>query len=164
MPTSHQHSIHRHVARTAGIIIMIYDGVSFPGRKKYIHRFFPPSIYLTVSLFPEEKILTDFNFQGASDEVIKERGQVIACINMLGLNNELFRSHVDLKRRLVEMCVQAVLSDFVSDKSQASSNPESAAVAEHVMQWAYDLIVLDPYGNFGKKVNEPLLGREKRKQ
>lgn len=91
--------------------------------------------------------------------MIKERGQVIACINMLGLNNELFRSHVDLKRRLVEMCVQAVLSDYVSDKSQAAASPDSAAIAEHVMQWAYDLIVLDPYGNFGKKVNEPLLGK-----
>ena len=27
--------------------------------------------------------------------------QVIACINMLGLNNELYRSHVELKRHLV---------------------------------------------------------------
>lgn len=80
---------------------------------------------------------------------------------MLGLNNELYRSHVDLKRRLVEMCVQAVLSDFVSDRSQVPSGSDSAAIAEHVMQWAYDLIVLDPYGNFGKKVNEPLLGNEK---
>ena len=25
------------------------------------------------------------------------------------------------------------------------------------MQWAYDLIVLDPYGNFNRKVSETLL-------
>lgn len=91
---------------------------------------------------------------GASEAVIKERGQVIACINMLGLNNELFRSHVDLKRRLVEMCIQAVLSD-VRDKSQV--NADCTAMAEHVMQWAYDLVVLDPYGKFDKKVSESLL-------
>jgi hypothetical protein len=29
--------------------------------------------------------------------------QVIACINMLGLNNELYRSHVELKRQLVSI-------------------------------------------------------------
>lgn len=33
----------------------------------------------------------------------------------------------------------------------------NSALAEHVMQWAYDLIVLDPYGRFGKKVTESLL-------
>ena len=31
------------------------------------------------------------------------------------------------------------------------------ATAEDVMQWAYDLIVLDPYGNFTRKVSEALL-------
>jgi hypothetical protein len=92
---------------------------------------------------------------GASDDVVKERGQVIACINMLGLNNDLYRSYVELKRRLIEMCVQAVLSDF-RDKS-APASPESYAVAQHVMQWVYDLVVFESPGKFGKKVNEPLL-------
>ena len=89
-----------------------------------------------------------------SDDVVKERGQVIACINMLGLNNELYRSHVDLKRRIVELCVQAVLADLRGNENAVSTN---SASAEHVMQWAYDLIVLDTYGNFGKKVTEILL-------
>lgn len=31
---------------------------------------------------------------------------------MLGLNNELYRSHIELKRNLVEQCIQAVLVDF----------------------------------------------------
>ncbi len=92
---------------------------------------------------------------GASDVVVKERGQVIACINMLGLNNELYRSYVELKRRLIEMCVQAVLSDF-RDKSLPVS-PESYEVAQHVMQWVYDLVVFESPGRFDKKVNEPLL-------
>ena len=30
----------------------------------------------------------------------------------LGLNNELYRSHVELKRQIVELCVQAVLADL----------------------------------------------------
>ena len=89
-----------------------------------------------------------------SEDVIKERGQVIACINMLGLNNELYRSHVDLKRRIVELCVQAVLADLRGNEHGVATN---SASAEHVMQWAYDLIVLDTYGNFGKKVTESLL-------
>ena len=89
-----------------------------------------------------------------SEEVVKERGQVIACINMLGLNNELYRSHVDLKRRIVELCVQAVLADLRGNEHGVATN---SASAEHVMQWAYDLIVLDTYGNFGKKVTESLL-------
>ena len=52
------------------------------------------------------------------------------------------------------MCVQAVLSD-AKDKSQGSV--EVSAVAEHIMQWAYDLVVLDPYGKFRKKISEALL-------
>ena len=88
------------------------------------------------------------------EDVVKERGQVIACINMLGLNNELYTSHVDLKRRIVELCVQAVLADLRGNEHGVATN---SASAEHVMQWAYDLIVLDTYGNFGKKVTESLL-------
>ncbi len=101
--------------------------------------------------------------RGAGEEVIRERGQVIACINMLGLNNELFRSHVELKRRLIEQCVQAVLSDHRevlhgSSSSSPAAAEESRAVAAHVMQWVYDLVVLDRYtGDFGKKVTESLL-------
>ena len=94
--------------------------------------------------------------QGVSEEAVRERGQVIACINMLGLNNELYRSYVELKRRLIEMCVQAALSDF-RDRSVAPASPESFAVARHVMQWVYDLVVFESPGNFPKKVNETLL-------
>ncbi len=92
---------------------------------------------------------------GVGDETAaKERGQVIACINMLGLNNELYRSHVELKRMLVEQCVQALLADL-NDADVGIAL--AAALAEHVLQWVYDLVVLDPYGDFDRKVSEPLL-------
>ena len=86
-----------------------------------------------------------------------EKGSVIATINLLALdnNNELYRSHVDLKRRIVELSIQAVLADL---KDLNANSNEVMAIAEDVMRWAYDLIVLDPYGgNFTKKVSEPLL-------
>ena len=49
-----------------------------------------------------------------SEAAGKDRGCVIACINMLGLdnNNELYRSHIELKRKMVELCIQAVLADM----------------------------------------------------
>ena len=52
------------------------------------------------------------------------------------------------------MCIQAVLADMKD--SNCNSN-EVISSAEDVMQWAYDLIVLDPYGNFKKKITESLL-------
>lgn len=42
----------------------------------------------------------------------KERGQVIACINMLALNNQLYCSHLTLKLRILEMAIQACLIDL----------------------------------------------------
>ena len=89
-------------------------------------------------------------------EAAKERGSVIACINMFALsnNNELYMSHVVLKRRIVELCVQAVLADM---KDSSTDGVRNTALAEHVMQWAYDLIVLDPYARFSRKVSESLL-------
>ena len=34
-------------------------------------------------------------------------------------NNELYRSHVELKRKMVELCIQAVLADM----KDSSANP-----------------------------------------
>ena len=60
---------------------------------------------------------------------------------------------------------QAVLSDLRSssggatgDGGAAAAVTNLAALAEHVIQWAYDLIVLDPSkGPFRKKVTGSLL-------
>ena len=89
-------------------------------------------------------------------EAVKERGCVIATINMLALdsNNELHKSHIELKRQLIELSIQAVLADM---KDSSLNSAEVMSQAENVMQWAFDLVVLDPYGNFDRKVSEPLL-------
>ena len=42
----------------------------------------------------------------------RERGQVIACINLLGLNNKLYCSHLTLRLRILEMGIQACLIDL----------------------------------------------------
>jgi hypothetical protein len=88
----------------------------------------------------------------------KERGCVIASINMLALDNanELYKSAVELKRCIVELCIQAVLADM-KDNSNSGNSYDIMASAEGVMQWAYDLVVLDKYGNFSRKVSESLL-------
>lgn len=97
-------------------------------------------------------------------DAVKERGQVVACINMLGLNNELYSSHVELKRRLVELCLQAVLLELKGAVSQGDLQQglvdQSLAQAEHVIKWVYDIVVLDGrsgVNGIGKKVNEVML-------
>ena len=40
------------------------------------------------------------------------QGLAIASINLLALNNKLYTSHALLKRRLTELCIQAILSDL----------------------------------------------------
>ena len=54
----------------------------------------------------------------------KERGQVLACINLLGLNNELVASHLTLKLKILEMGVEASLSDLTEHGSQTIINQE----------------------------------------
>ena len=101
-------------------------------------------------------ILFTVMWRGLKTTEVKERGCVIATINMLALdaNNELHKSHIELKRQLIELSIQAVLADM---KDSTNSNSDVMIMAENVMQWAYDLVVLDPYGNFDRKVSEALL-------
>ncbi|KAK3926891.1 Neurobeachin-like protein 1 [Frankliniella fusca] len=99
----------------------------------------------------------------------QERGQVMACINLLGLNNELHGSHLQLKLRLLEMGVQAALSDLRESASSSgtsgagglsSSSPPHASAADNAAQllrWVYDLVVLDPNPDCSKKVSTKLL-------
>lgn len=97
----------------------------------------------------------------------RERGQVMACINLLGLNNELHGSHLQLKLRLLEMGVQAALSDLRESASAATSSGAPAAPATphasaadnaaQLLRWVYDLVVLDPNPDCSKKVSTKLL-------
>lgn len=57
-------------------------------------------------------------------ECWKERGQVLGCINLLALNNELVASHLSLRLRILEMAVQASLFDLAEHGNQTLINQE----------------------------------------
>lgn len=84
----------------------------------------------------------------------KERGQVIACINLLGLNNELYCSHLTLRLRILELGVQASLIDLSEAGSQSHTHQQNAA---HLLRMVYDLVVLDPNEDEVKKCSPKLL-------
>lgn len=86
--------------------------------------------------------------------LLQSYGEIIASINLLALNNKLFTSHVIVKRKLCEMCIQALLSD-IREKNQTLS--EHSLMARNIMEIAYDLVVLDEHEDFAKKVSEELL-------
>ena len=97
---------------------------------------------------------------GSSREDWRERSQVLSCINLLGLNNELYRSHLEMKRRLVEMIVQAVTTDLKQHDRLAASASFKATVhanCQHAIRWVYDLVVLDPHEDESKKISMKLL-------
>ena len=82
------------------------------------------------------------------------QGLAIASINLLALNNKLYTSHALLKRKLTELCIQAILSDL---REKQAVNSEMVQLARQMMENAYDLVVLDDHEDFRKKVSEPLL-------
>lgn len=84
----------------------------------------------------------------------KERGQVIACINLLGLNNELYCSHLTLRLRIFELGVQASLMDLSDPNGQNHIHQENAA---QLLRMIYDLVVLDPNEDEVKKCSPKLL-------
>lgn len=84
----------------------------------------------------------------------KERGQVIACINLLGLNNELYCSHLTLRLRILELGVQASLMDLSDTNIQNHVHQENAA---QLLRMIYDLVVLDPNEDEAKKCSPKLL-------
>ncbi|XP_067013553.2 neurobeachin-like protein 1 [Anabrus simplex] len=94
--------------------------------------------------------------EGSNKEAWKERGQVMACVNLLGLNNELYCSHLQLKLQLLEMGVQASLADL-RDSSQSLSLSSHMENAAQLMRWVYDLVVLDPNEDMSKKASTKLL-------
>lgn len=84
----------------------------------------------------------------------KERGQVIACINLLGLNNELYCSHLTLRLKIFELGVQASLMDLSENNTQNHIHQENAA---QLLRMIYDLVVLDPNEDEQKKCSPKLL-------
>lgn len=84
----------------------------------------------------------------------KERGQVLACINLLALNNELITSHLLIRLRILEMGVQAALYDCSENGSNNLMNQENAS---QILKMIYDLVVLGSHEDDSKKCSTKLL-------
>ncbi|XP_068150111.1 LOW QUALITY PROTEIN: neurobeachin-like protein 1 [Drosophila tropicalis] len=84
----------------------------------------------------------------------QERGQVLGCINLLALNNELITSHLSLRLRILEMAVQASLFDLAEHGSQTLINQENAS---NILRMVYELIVLGSNEDESKKCSTKLL-------
>ncbi|KAJ9577826.1 hypothetical protein L9F63_025313, partial [Diploptera punctata] len=89
-------------------------------------------------------------------EAWKERERGDGLHHLLGLNNELYCSHLQLKLRILEMEVQASLSDL-RDVGQTMALSTHAENAVQLMRWIYDLVVLDPNEDTSKKASTKLL-------
>lgn len=79
----------------------------------------------------------------------------MACINLLGLNNELYCSHLTLRLRILEMGVQASLIDL-SESSTQNQHLHQQNAAQW-MRMIYDLVVLDPNEDDVKKCSPKLM-------
>ncbi|XP_014667639.1 PREDICTED: neurobeachin-like protein 1 [Priapulus caudatus] len=91
---------------------------------------------------------------GSDRAVWKERGQVFSCLNSLGMNNELIVPALQLKRRLLEMSVQAALSDL---KDNHQSNFKYIENAVEVVRIAHDFLVAKHGENDSNKCSASLL-------
>lgn len=78
---------------------------------------------------------------------------MLACINMLGLNNALYCSHLELKVKLLEMMLQAALVDLLDNAHAAEFHHVKTENAAQLLRWIYDLVVLDPNRNISKKIS-----------
>lgn len=87
----------------------------------------------------------------------QERGQVMACINMLSLNNLLYCSHLELKLHILEKAVEAVLSDLYDSGPIVECDHAKVENISQLIGLVYDLVVLDPSPNFDKKCSVKLL-------
>jgi hypothetical protein len=92
---------------------------------------------------------------GDTESSWKERGQVLACINLIGLNNELYTSHLTLRLKMLEMGIQSALIDLADDNQvQLATHQQNAA---YIMRMVYDLVVLDTNEDDSKKCSLKLL-------
>lgn len=79
---------------------------------------------------------------------------MLACINLLGLNNELYSSHLTLRLRILEMSIQAALIDLAEAGNQNQNYHQNAT---QLLRMVYDLVVLDPNEDEIKKCSPKLL-------
>ncbi|KAI9560727.1 putative neurobeachin-like protein 1-like isoform X3 [Daphnia sinensis] len=94
---------------------------------------------------------------GCSKEDWRERSQILSCINLLGLNNELYRSHLEIKRRLIEIILQVASNELKQLPANAASRNNVLVNCQYAIRWVYDLVVLDPHEDEAKKMSLKLL-------
>lgn len=58
---------------------------------------------------------------------------MIACINLLGLNNELYSSHLTLRLKILEMGIQASLIDLSESGTQNVHHQQ--VYVDYVKKW-----------------------------
>ncbi|KAM7286130.1 neurobeachin-like protein 1 [Ixodes scapularis] len=75
--------------------------------------------------------------EGCSKHSWMERGQVLVCINKLALTNELFSSHLDIKRQLFERLLQACCSNL---QESGQANVTHAENASELMKLVFDFV------------------------
>ncbi len=71
---------------------------------------------------------------------------------MLGLNNALYCSHMELKLRLLEMMLQAACTDLQDNFATDSLHIRTENGAQ-LLRWVYDLLVLDPNQHRSRNVS-----------
>ncbi|GAB6029770.1 Neurobeachin-like protein 1 [Chamberlinius hualienensis] len=91
---------------------------------------------------------------GSDKRAWRERGQVFTCINILALSNHLYRSHLEIKRRVLEMMLNAAVFDL---KEAGQANAYCTENAMVVMKWTFDFIVIDSSRDYNKKLSGKLL-------
>ena len=94
---------------------------------------------------------------GSSKEDWRERNQILSCINLLGLNNELYRSHLEIKRRLIEMILQTGINELKQLSITSASRNNVLTNCQYAVRWVYDLVLLDPHEDEAKKMSAKLL-------
>lgn len=84
----------------------------------------------------------------------KDCGQVLACINLIGLSNELYSSHLTIRLKMLEMGVQSALMALAESDQHTLAHQQNAA---YILRLVYDLVVLDPNEDETKKCSLKLL-------
>lgn len=72
---------------------------------------------------------------------------------MLGLNNALYCSHLELKFKLVEMMLESAHITLLKNDHVPEFQLVKIENAAELLRWVYDIVVLDPNKNISKKIS-----------
>lgn len=91
--------------------------------------------------------------EGSSRQAWLERGQLLVCINKLALSNELYFSHLEVKRRLFEKLLEACCAD-IQDTAQV--NATQTENASELMKLFFDFVCYENVED-DRRLSEKLL-------